>query len=148
MVRLVRYNPKISNLSSVCFDYIVKPILEFRKIKENPDYHLLLYIILVKKFHTTTSFINSEQFKDIPSNICLYSSERGASDQNGCGLSLNTQWGNILLLDFLFSCSKTSDTNIAIIANFCVFVKNQTTIQRIELHKFLGTYNRWYSTVA
>ena len=31
----------------------------------------------------------------------------------------NTHWGNILLLDFiLFLCSKVSDANISIIANF------------------------------
>ena len=29
----------------------------------------------------------------------------------------NTYWGNILLLDFLFSHSKVCDANIAIIAN-------------------------------
>ena len=53
---------------------------------------------------------NKRQFKDIPSNICLYSSER-TLDKNGWGPRFNTDWGNILLLDFWFSHGK------AIIAN-------------------------------
>ena len=30
----------------------------------------------------------------------------------------NTHWGNILLLDYFFPCSKASDANLGIIANF------------------------------
>ena len=45
------------------------------------------------------------------------------SDPNGWGCRFNAHWGNILLLDFLCSYIKASDTNIAISANFGDFVK-------------------------
>ena len=46
-----------------------------------------------------------------------YQSKTEALDLNGWGPMFNTHWGNILLLDFLFWCSKVSVCNIAIIAN-------------------------------
>ena len=41
-----------------------------------------------------------------------------ASDPSGSGPRFNAHLANILLLDFLFSCSKVCNANIGIITNF------------------------------
>ena len=58
------------------------------------------------------------QILDFPSNTCLNGSQSRVSDPGRCGPRFNAHWGNKLLLDILFSRSKASDANIAIIANF------------------------------
>ena len=64
---------------------------------------------------------NKRKFSDIISiNICLNGSQTRVSDPKDWGPRFNLHWGNFLLLDILlFSDSKASDANIAIIAN-CV----------------------------
>ena len=57
-------------------------------------------------------------FKDLPSSKCPVSVGRSMLDLASEVQWFNTHWGNILLLDFLFSRSKASDANIGIIANF------------------------------
>ena len=65
------------------------------------------------------------QFRDILSSTCLDSSERRILDLNEWGPRCNNHWGNILFLDcFLFSCSKTSDVNYAIIVNSVCLRRN------------------------
>ena len=66
-------------------------------------------------------------FKDLLSSTCQVSVERRVFDLESeamKGLGSIPTWGNILSLDFI-SCSKASDANIGIIANFILFVKNQ-----------------------
>ena len=58
------------------------------------------------------------QILKLPSSACLNSSERRISDPNGRGPRFNAHWGNILLLDVLFSHSKACDATVAIVANF------------------------------
>ena len=45
---------------------------------------------------------NKRQFKEVPSNTCLYDSDRRVSDPNDCGPRFNIHWGTNLLLHFLF----------------------------------------------
>ena len=51
------------------------------------------------------------------------STERRVLDLESEVQGFNTHWGNILLLDVLFSCSKAPDANLGIIANFGSFEK-------------------------
>ena len=43
--------------------------------------------------------------------------------KDSIGLGINIHWGNILSLNFLFSCNKASDANIGIIAILVYFDK-------------------------
>ena len=56
-------------------------------------------------------------FKDLLSSTCQVSVGRTKLDFETKASGFIPTWGNILLLDFLFSRSKTSDANIGIIAN-------------------------------
>ena len=60
---------------------------------------------------------------DLWSYTCFSSSERRALDPNGWDPRYNTHCGNILLLDFLFSCIKAFDAIIVIIAIFGYIAK-------------------------
>ena len=75
---------------------------------------------------------NKRQFKDIPTNTRIDSSERRASDLNGWDSKFNAHSGNILLLDFLFSCIKACDANIAIIANSVCLWKTRMVLMQDE----------------
>ena len=59
-------------------------------------------------------------------STCLNSSERRALDLNGWGPRFNTHWGNILLLDFLFSHAKASDA-LDLLPILCVCKNRMTT---------------------
>ena len=71
--------------------------------------------------------VQEQMFKDLLHSKCQVSVERIVLDLESevmGGLGPIPTGGNILLLDFfLFSCSKASDANIGIIANFVYFVK-------------------------
>ena len=56
--------------------------------------------------------------RSLKSRTCQISPERSALDMESEVQVFNTHWSNILLLDSFFSCSKASDANIGIIANF------------------------------
>ena len=61
--------------------------------------------------------VHEQKFKDLLSSTCQVSVERSMLDLESEVQWFKTHWGNILLTDFLFSRSKTSDVNIGIIAN-------------------------------
>ena len=87
--------------------------------RRSPHGHALLALTKWSKSNIQGT---KRQFKDMPSSTCLTSLERTALDLNGWGPRFNAHWGYILFY-FLFSCSKASDANIAIIANTVWFVK-------------------------
>ena len=78
--------------------------------------HALL--ILTKSSKSKHQVVHEQMFKDVLSSICQVSVETSMLDLAWRVQGFNTHWGNILLLDFLFSRSKASDANISIIANF------------------------------
>ena len=67
--------------------------------------HLHLGILIVRIYRGWPW----KDLTEFPSNTCLTSSERRASDLNGEGPMFNTHWNKILLLEVLFSRSKASD---------------------------------------
>ena len=78
--------------------------------------HTLL--ILTKSSKSKHQVVHEQMFKDLLSSTCQVSVERSMLDLGSEVQWFNTHWGNIFLLDFLFSHSKASDANIGIIANF------------------------------
>ena len=77
--------------------------------------HALL--ILTKSSKSKNQVVHEQKFKDLLSGTCLTSSERIVLDLESevlRGKGSIPTGGNILSLDFLFSCSKASDTNIGI----------------------------------
>ena len=77
-------------------------------------------MILTGSSKSKNQEMHEQKFKDLLSSTCQVSSEKIALDLESEVMkylhSIPTG-GNILLLDFLFSCCKTSDANIEIIAN-------------------------------
>ena len=74
--------------------------------------------ILTKSSKFNHQVVHEQKFKDLLSSTCQVSVERSMLDLGSEVQWFNTRWGNILLLEFLFSHSKASDANIGIIANF------------------------------
>ena len=60
------------------------------------------------------------------SNTCLSGSESRMSDLSGRGTRFNTHWGNILLLDFLFSRCKGYD------AKYCHYCQFRLICEKLE----------------
>ena len=75
-------------------------------------------MILIKSSKSKNQVVHEEKFKDLLSSTYQVSPERIVFDLELEVQVFNTHWGNILLLEFLFSCCKASDTNIGIITNF------------------------------
>ena len=86
------------------------------------------------------SWLNSTCVKDPLSSTSQVSSERRVTDLESEVPGPILIRGNILFMDFLFSCSKASDANIANFVNFDYFVKppimqlNSRPMRRIELY--------------
>ena len=79
--------------------------------------HALL--ILSKSSKSKNQVVHKKKFKDPLSSTCQISSERKVLDSESVATGSVLNEGNILLLNsFLFSCSKASDSNIGVIANF------------------------------
>ena len=60
--------------------------------------------------------VDEQKFKDLSSSTCQGSSERRVLDLESEVPGSILTAGNIMLLGFLFSCSKACDANIGIIA--------------------------------
>ena len=77
-------------------------------------------MILTESSKSKNQLVHEQKFKDLLSGTCQVSPERIVLDLESevmRGLGSIPTGGNILLLDFLFSRCKASDTNIGIIAN-------------------------------
>ena len=78
--------------------------------------HTLL--ILTESSKSKNQVVHGQMFKDLPSSKCPVSEEKSMLDMKTLASGSIPTRGNISLLNLLFSHSKTSDTNIGIIANF------------------------------
>ena len=75
-------------------------------------------LILTKSSKSKYKVVHEQKFNDLLSSTCQVSVERSTLDLESEVEWFNTHWGNIMLLELLFSHSKASDANIGIIANF------------------------------
>ena len=102
----VHHAPLYTNLAFACKTETLRSLYS----------HALL--ILTKSSKSKHQVVHEQKFKDLLSSTCQVSVERSMLDLGSEVRWFNTHWGNILLLEFLFSRSKASDANIGIIANF------------------------------
>ena len=102
----VQHAPLYTNLAFACKTETLRSLYS----------HALL--ILTKSSKSKHQVVHEQKFKDLLSSTCQVSVERSMLDLGSEVQWFNTHWGNILLLEFLFSRSKASDANIGIIANF------------------------------
>ena len=81
--------------------------------------HVLL--ILTKSSKFKNQVVREQKFKDLISSIWQVRPEMRVLDLESEVSQrswFNIYWGSILLVEFLFSCSKASDANIGIAVNF------------------------------
>ena len=102
----VQHSPFCTNLTFAC------------KTETSGSLYSHALLILTKSSKSKNQMVHEQNFKDLLSSTCHISPERRVLDLESEARGSLLNGGNILLLDFLFSCSKASDANIDIIVNF------------------------------